>query len=524
MTAAVDNRMPPGIPYIVGNEFAERFCYYGLNAILAIYMTQYLLFTDGRATEWAHMFKSGVYFFPLLGAILADVFWAKYRTVITFSLVYCAGCTVLALGSGEKALMLGLFLIALGSGGIKPCVATNVGDQFTAKNQHLIERGFSYFYLAVNAGSLISIALTPWLLPTFGPKVAFGVPGVLMFVATIIFWLGRNQFAVVPPAGMQWLRDVFSREGLSLVGRLAVIYFFIIFFWALWDQSNGTTWTLQAQSSLMDKELAFGITMLPAQIQVVNALFILVLTPVFSFWLYPAMGRFFTVTPLRKIGIGLFTIASSFLIIAWIEDRIQAGHVVSVWWQILAYVILTAAEVMVSITALEFSYKQAPLRMKSFIMALYLLCISLGNFFTAEVNNAMIKPVAATAVEAGTQTWVQLADAGQFVTGQKINFEGDTGLQVIGSDGKAGALNGTFLVAEIDAAANRVRIMDAIDRQPVVTQGTFTADRATVSTYHLVGPMYFLFFAGLMTVAGVVYVFVAMAYREKTHVREATAA
>jgi len=523
MTTAVDNRMPPGIPYIVGNEFAERFCYYGLNAILAIYMTQFLLFTDGRATEWAHMFKSGVYFFPLLGAILADVFWAKYRTVITFSLVYCVGCAVLALGSGEKALMLGLFLIALGSGGIKPCVATNVGDQFTDRNQHLIERAFSYFYLSVNAGSLISIALTPWLLPTFGPKVAFGVPGVLMFTATIIFWLGRDKFAVVPPAGMQWLRDVFSKEGLKLVANLAIIYFFIIFFWALWDQSNGTTWTLQAQSSLMDKNLGFGFTMLPAQIQVVNALFILILAPAFSFWLYPFMGRFFTVTPLRKIGIGLFTIASSFLIIAWIEDRIQAGHVVSVWWQILAYVVLTAAEVMVSITALEFSYKQAPLRMKSFIMALYLLCISLGNFFTAEVNNAMVKPLAATAVEVGAQTWVQLPDVAQFVTGQKINFEGATGVEVVGADGKAGALGGTYLVAEIDADGNRVRIMDAIHRQPVATQGAFRADTAAVSTYHLVGPVYFLFFAGLMACAGVIFVFVAMAYREKTHVREGTA-
>ena len=106
------------------------------------------------------------------------------------------------------------------------------------------------------------------------------------------------------------------------------------------------------------------------------------------------MGKFFTVTPLRKIGIGLFVVASSYLIVASIENHIMHGETVSLWWQILAYVVLTAAEVMISITALEFSYKQAPLKVKSFIMAVtYLLAVSIGNAFTAQVNGAMVKPL-----------------------------------------------------------------------------------------------------------------------------------
>src|SRR3546814_14524784 len=84
------------------------------------------------------------------------------------------------------------------------------------------------------------------------------------------------------------------------------------------------------------------------------------LVPVFSYGIYPFVGRFVAVTPLRKIAAGLFVCASSFVLIAWIESRIQAGHVVSIWWQILAYAILTASEVLVSITALEFSYQTAP--------------------------------------------------------------------------------------------------------------------------------------------------------------------
>src|ERR1017187_9284721 len=192
------DRMPPGIPYIIANEFAERFCFYGINAILTVYMTQHLHFGQAQATVWQSLFKFGAYFFPLVGAIIADVFWGKYRTIMTLALVYCAGCAVLASGGGPTTLALGLGLMALGTGGIKPCVSTNVGDQFTSKNQHLIELAFSYFYLSINAGSAISIYFCPVLLKNYGRMVAFGTPAVMMFVATALLWGGRHHVAVLP--------------------------------------------------------------------------------------------------------------------------------------------------------------------------------------------------------------------------------------------------------------------------------------------------------------------------------------
>ncbi len=519
MTHSTTERMPPGIPNIVVNEFAERFCFYGINSILSVYMVNFLHFGEAQATTWQSLFKSGAYFFPLLGAVVSDVFLAKFRTIVLFSLVYCAGCAVLAFGAGAQTLAMGLFLIAFGTGGIKPCVSTNVGDQFTDKNAHLIERAFSWFYLSINAGSLISIWLCPILLPHYGPRLAFGVPGIVMFTAVLVFWSGRGRFAVVPPAGRAWLTDVLSASGLKTIVNLLVIYLFIAFFWALWDQSNGTTWTLQAQSSLMNKNLGFGLVLLPAQIQVVNALFILILVPLFSYVFYPFWEKFFTVTPLRKIGIGLFVTASSFVVVAWIEARIQSGHVVDVWWQIFAYALLTAGEVLVSITGLEFSYRQAPLRMKSFIMALFYLSVSLGNLFTAGVNHYMVRPLAATAIETGAETWVQLTDVSPFVVGQKIDFAGKTGIETMSVDGKAGTLEGTYLIAAIDGAGNRVELMDAIERKPVASRGHFDAVAAQVSTYALVGPIYFLFFAAIMVVAAILFIFVAMIYRERSYVR-----
>ena len=516
---ARDDRMPPGIPFIIANEFAERFCYYGINAILTIYMTQFLRMGDADATTWHSLFKSGAYFFPLVGAIVSDVFWGKYRTIMTFSLVYASGCAVVAFVPGTFGLLLGLSMVAFGTGGIKPCVSTNVGDQFTSKNQHLIERAFSFFYLAINAGSSISIFFCPVLLKTYGPKIAFGTPAVMMFVATFIFWLGRKRFAVVPPAGKAWLRDVLSPQGLKTIGSLAIVYLFVACFWALWDQSNGQTWTLQAQSSLMDKDLGF-ITLLPAQIQVVNGLLILAMVPIFTFGIYPLVGKVFKITPLRKIAVGLFTVAASFLIVSRIEGRIQAGQTVSAWWQILAYVVLTASEILVSITALEFSYKQAPLKMKSFIMALFLFSTSVGNLMTASVNHAMVRPLHATSAEVGAETWVTLDDISGFIAGQKIDFSGPNGISVTKPDGKSQSLSGTYLVAATDAEKKRVRLMDVVDRKPVVSSGVFDGPKSEVSTYKLVGPEYFNFFAMVMAGVGVLFIFVAMFYREQTHLRD----
>jgi POT family proton-dependent oligopeptide transporter len=255
--------------------------------------------------------------------------------------------------------------------------------------------------------------------------------------------------------------------------------------------------------------------------------------PVFTFVIYPLWGKLTKVTPLRKIGVGLFVIASSFLIVGRIEARIQAGQVVSAWWQILAYVVLTASEVLVSITALEFSYKQAPLRMKSFIMALFLLSTTVGNLMTAAVNDAMVRPLHATNVETGADTWVTLDDVSGFVTGQKIDFDGSNGVKFLkakepgaamGGEGAAAGklepLKGTFLVAAVDETHKRVKLMDAVNRHPVETSGTFEGAKAEVSTYKLVGPEYFNFFAMVLVGVGVLFSIVALFTREKTHVRE----
>src|SRR3954466_2521285 len=148
--------MPPGIPYIVGNEAAERFTFYGLKGVLVIFMTKYLLGSGGvlapmnheEAKFWFHLFVCSVYFCPMLGAILSDGILGKYRTIIALSIVYTLGCIALAADQTRLGLVLGLGLIALGSGGIKACVSAHVGDQFGTKNAHLMAKAFGWFYFS----------------------------------------------------------------------------------------------------------------------------------------------------------------------------------------------------------------------------------------------------------------------------------------------------------------------------------------------------------------------------------------
>ena len=205
--AASPARLPPQVPYIIGNEGAERFSFYGMRNILTPFLVTSLLLhlpegdRAGAAKDVFHTFVIGVYLFPLLGGWLADRFWGKYNTILWFSLLYCVGQGLLAVFVDNRmGFYAGLALVAFASGGIKPLVASFVGDQFDKSTRHLAKLVFDAFYWIINFGSFFASLLMPVFLRDFGPMVAFGVPGVLMGVATLVFWLGRKYYVMVPPA------------------------------------------------------------------------------------------------------------------------------------------------------------------------------------------------------------------------------------------------------------------------------------------------------------------------------------
>jgi proton-dependent oligopeptide transporter, POT family len=202
-----EGRIPSQVGYIIGNEACERFSFYGMRNVLTTFLTGYLLVSlpaaarEADAKEVFHLFVMGVYFFPLLGGWISDTFWGKYRTIFWISLIYCAGHACLAAFDDDKnGFYAGLALIAIGSGGIKPCVASFMGDQFDQTNKHRARVAFDAFYWIINFGSFFASLSIPLLLAKKGPAWAFGVPGILMALATFVLWLGRKRYVMVPPA------------------------------------------------------------------------------------------------------------------------------------------------------------------------------------------------------------------------------------------------------------------------------------------------------------------------------------
>lgn len=411
---AQKDRYPSQIKYIVWNEACERYSYYGMRSILVIFLVQYLLIEKSQAVSDYHLFSAACYLFPLLGAYISDRFWGKYKTILWLSIVYCIGHLFLALfENSQTGFYWGLGLIALGSGGIKPCVSAHVGDQFKASQSALLQKVFDLFYFMINFGSFFSTLITPWTLEAYGPAVAFGIPGILMAIATFVFWLGRNEFVHVPPTGknphgtlavlVSAVKNMGSGNGflngakkdhpdqavedVKAAFSVGKIFIAISVFWALFDQ-HGSSWVLQAREmDLSVNLLGWKTELLPSQIPALNPIMVMVLIPLFTFGIYPFLEKVFKteMTPLKRMSGGMFVAAASFVFVAVYQYQLDGGNKISVLWQIIPFLVITMAEVMISITGLQFAYTQAPRSMKSTIMSMWLLTVFFGNLITAWV-------------------------------------------------------------------------------------------------------------------------------------------
>ena len=482
------DRWPPQIKYIVGNEACERFSYYGMRSILAGYITGEVVKgglgqTDDTATSIIHLFVFVNYFMPLFGAWLSDKIIGRYHTILWVSLFYCAGhgvlaCSDFAGGVNGKIILLcvGLGLIAFGSGGIKPCVSAFMGDQFKPEQSHLLQKAYGAFYWSINLGSFFSFIVIPWIKNRHGYSPAFLVPGILMAIATFVFWSGRKHYLHVPPSRetktpgffdvffaayrqsaspLAPLHYLLTTIGLpilvmigltfvavfntlahhtvplvrgiglaalvcvglwyasvvisSLVGRMELpesfwrgarnnygesainaarsvgpilfVFTFIPIFFSLFDQTN-STWVLQG-GKMVPFDF-FGFHVGAEEMQSANPAIVMILVPLLTVLVYPLIGRW--ASPLRRMSIGMFVAAFSYVMVALLQSRIEQGAQLSVLYQIVPYWILTTAEVLVSTTGLEFAFREAAPEMKSLIMSFWLVAIALGDLLVAGIT------------------------------------------------------------------------------------------------------------------------------------------
>jgi proton-dependent oligopeptide transporter, POT family len=447
--------IPRQIRYIIGNEGCERFSFYGMRNILTVFLVtsllQHLPEADrpSAAKHVFHTFVIGVYFFPLLGGWLADRFFGKYHTIFWLSLVYCAGHLCLALfESNRNGFYTGLFLIALGSGGIKPCVAAFVGDQFDDTNKHRARVVFDAFYWIINFGSFFASLLMPIFLKQLGASVAFGIPGALMFIATVILWTGRRRYVLVPPAPpeshsfLHVARTALlagpAGKVLGGIGILSAIVPFLllprlgfvvaaccalvglVFFGGLGvalqldrarsahpeEAVNGVRsvlrvlvlfalvtpfWSLFDQKAstwvLQADEMSKPSWFQSSQMQALNPMLVMLLIPFNNLVLYPALKRMgYEMTALRRMTAGIAFAGVAWIIVGSMQVVLDSGRPFTIVWQVLPYAFLTLGEVLVSATGLEFAYSQAPPSMKGSLMSFWNLSVTVGNLWVLVVN------------------------------------------------------------------------------------------------------------------------------------------
>ena len=377
---------PPQIKYIVGNEACERFSYYGMLSILTLYLKNVMDMGESGAKEVAHLFMTAVYFLPLFGGWLADRCLGRYSTILIISLFYCLGHGALALFEGSRAgLFLGLALIAIGAGGIKPCVSAFVGDQFGPNQDQALTKVYGLFYWSINIGAALGFALIPLIRDHAGYRWAFGVPGIFMGLATLVFWLGRKHYVRPPPGQGAGPAGIFKPENRKVVANILMVFAAVPVFWALFNQVF-TTWVLQGEKMTPFNLLGYKVD--AERMQSAGAILVLIWVPILTLWLYPMAERFgLRPTPLRRMCLGMILGAVAYVISGLIQGGIDRGQTLSVAWQIAPYIVLEAGEVMVSATALEFAFSQAPASMKSIIMSFWLMTMALGNFLVAVITS-----------------------------------------------------------------------------------------------------------------------------------------
>ncbi|XP_039755936.1 peptide transporter family 1-like [Pararge aegeria] len=351
-------------------EFCERFSFSGMRAFLTLYLRSKLGYSDEGATEIYHVFSTFVYFFPILGGIVADNYLGKFRTILYLMFVYAAGNMLVAVTAIPQlelpkrlCTIIGLLMITVGTGGIKPCVTAFGGDQFILPQQEKqLALYFSILYFNLCIGSLIAKTVSPILrseVHCFGDKdcysLAFGAPGFVVLMSIVIFVSAKNRYVMKKPEGnmvidfvkcislgikntimkgkgdkqSHWLDSTehkYDKKFIRDVKKtLSILMLFTVLpvFWALLDQL-GSRWTLQATK--MDGRLGF-ITIKPDQLQVFGPICILIFIPLFTKYLYPCLEKRNILTnPLHKLTLGGVLAGIAFIASALVEIYIKTTY------------------------------------------------------------------------------------------------------------------------------------------------------------------------------------------------------
>jgi POT family proton-dependent oligopeptide transporter len=421
---------PVGFWFIFWGELAERCSYYGMRSILAVYMADVLGLGQSLGGMFYFIFAGACYLLTLPGGWIADRYLGKYATIVLFSLPYILGHVILGY-ENFYALAIALTLLAMGSGVIKPNISPLMGmtyDQYRPGQEQLRSNAFGIYYMAINIGAGISQIAVPWIRTNYNYWMAFLFPAVLMAVAFVIFAVGKPFYA----------REVISRKPKSaeesalqwkVVGQVGMLFLLVMFFWAIFDQS-GSTWIYFAQDYMNRDLFLFGYQIDVEMMQALNSILIVTLLPLTTILWTALDTRGIRVRATDKMIIGFLLTAACMGVMAFAgymagpagpDGVLPPEHRMSIRWQALAYLLITVAEILISVTGLELAFVAAPRSMTGFVTSIWFLAVGMGNLIV-NVPFSWLYPVMAPGNYFAMLTTLLVAVAvGFFFIGRRFN-------------------------------------------------------------------------------------------------------
>jgi POT family proton-dependent oligopeptide transporter len=381
---------PRGLSTLFFTEMWERFSYYGMRALLILYMTAPLAkgglgFSTQKSGSIYGTYTSSVYAMALLGGLVADQLLGLYRSVLLGGIIIALGHFAMAFPS-VNTFFLGLVLIVIGTGLLKPNVSSLVGTLYNRKDQRR-DAGFSLFYMGINLGAFIAPLICGPLGQRVNWHIGFAAAGVGMTAGVIQYALGKRYIvgadaprtdtavkekvagAPAPP------KEPFTTTDWKRIAVIGILFVFSALFWMAFEQA-GSSLNLFADR-YTDLHM-FGKEIPSSTLQSLQPLFVILFAPVFA-WLWLRLGPKEPSSPM-KFAISLLFVGFGMLLLVPAARMAQGTGVrVSPWWLVGVYFLHTVGELCLSPVGLSIVTKLAPPRIVGLMMGVWFFSIALGN-------------------------------------------------------------------------------------------------------------------------------------------------
>jgi POT family proton-dependent oligopeptide transporter len=372
-------RHPPGLYVLFFTELWERYSFYSMMAILALYMNEELRFSVAHTGQVYGSYIAGVYFMPLIGGYLADRVCGFYYAIIAGGVLMLCGHLVLGVES-LPFFYAGLVLLACGNGLLKPNVSTIVGNLYRDRPE-LRDAGFNIFYMGINIGAFIAPLVVSWIRIHYGWGLAFSSAAVAMLFSLLVFiGFGRH----VRPAAQkvertsQEARAVSPADARARILTLLMVFVISAVFWLAFYQ-NGFTLTFWARDNTLT-------SIAPEKFQSIEPLGVILLSPVLVWlWMWLQKRNAEPSTPVKML-YGVVLVGGAFAMMAWAGMIGGDTGRVSVQWLVWAYIVIALGEICLSPMGLSLVTKVAPPRLRGVMMGGWFVSLSIGGYLSGSIG------------------------------------------------------------------------------------------------------------------------------------------